>query len=60
MLLFSTALSWVSMLLLVVPLALGLLLALPSGMPLQIAAHAILLVVGAAIVLALRSDDERT
>jgi hypothetical protein len=60
MLLFLAALSWVSMILLIVPLALGLLLALPSGMPLQIAAHAILLVIGAAIVLALRGDDDPT
>ena len=41
-----------------IPLALMLLLVLPSGAPAQIAMHAILLVAGAAIVLAMRPDDE--
>ncbi|HSD86424.1 MAG TPA: hypothetical protein VLB44_02880 [Kofleriaceae bacterium] len=49
--------SWFSMLLCTVPLALMLLRVLPSGVPLQIAAHVILLVVGAAIVMALQPDE---
>lgn len=56
--LFSTAITWVAMLAVTVPLALMLLLVLPSGAPAQIAMHAILLVIGAAIVLAMRPDDE--
>ena len=56
--LFSTAITSVAMLAVTVPLALMLLLVLPSGAPAQIATHAILLVGGAAIVLALRPDDE--
>lgn len=55
-----SALSWFAALVAIVPLALLLLLALPSGAPAQIASHAILLVGGAAIVLALRpapNDD---
>ena len=56
--LFSTAITWVAMLAVTVPLALMLLLVLPSGAPAQIAMHAIMLVGGAAIVLALRPGDE--
>lgn len=54
----NSALTWFAAFALTVPLALLLLLALPSGAPVQIAMHAILLVVGAAIVLALRPDVE--
>ena len=47
--------SWVAMVLVVVPLALALLVvAIPSGALAQIAMHSILLVAGAALVLALR------
>lgn len=53
----STTGSWVAMLALVLPLAIMLLMALPSGAPANIAMHAVLLVGGAAIVLALRPDD---
>ena len=54
----STAISWLTALAIAVPLALLLLLALPSGAPAHIAMHAILLVGGVAIVLALRPEDE--
>lgn len=57
MLFHHSALSWSAALALTVPLALLLLLALPTGAPLQIAMHAILLVVGAAIVLGLRPHE---
>jgi hypothetical protein len=53
-----SALSWVSMLMLVIPLAVLLLWALPSGAVLLIGAHAALLVAGAAIVLALAPRTE--
>ena len=54
----SAALAWVGMLALVTPLALMLLVALPTGAIAQIGMHVVLLVGGAAIVLALRPDDE--
>ena len=57
MLFHHSALSWSAALAVTVPLALLLLLALPTGAPLQIAMHAILLVVGAGAVLALRPSD---
>ena len=57
MLFQNSALSWSAALAVTVPLALLLLLALPTGAPLQIAMHAILLVVGAGAVLALRPSD---
>ncbi len=52
--------SWFAMLAVTVPLAVMLLLVLPSGMPWQIAMHAVLLVAGAASMLALCSpyDDD--
>jgi hypothetical protein len=54
---FSSTLSWVAALAFTIPLALLLLLALPSGAPVQIAMHALLLVGGATFVVALRPDD---
>jgi hypothetical protein len=57
MLSHSNALSWSAALAVTVPLALLLLLALPTGAPVQIAMHTLLLVGGAAIVLALRPSD---
>ena len=45
------------MLAIVLPLAVMLLIALPSGAPANIAMHALLLIGGAAIVLALRPDE---
>lgn len=53
----STTGSWIVMLAFVLPLAVMLLIALPSGAPANIAMHALLLVAGAAIVLALRPDE---
>jgi hypothetical protein len=55
---FSSAVSWLATLALAVALAVSLLLALPSGAPALIAAHAALLVGGSAIVLALRPADD--
>ncbi len=52
-----SALSWSSAVLAIVPLAILLMGSLRSGAAIQIAAHALLLVVGAAIVLALQPDD---
>jgi len=49
--------SWLAMLVVVVPLALLLLLALPSGAPWQIAMHVVLLVAGSATVLALHDRE---
>jgi hypothetical protein len=60
MLSFSSAVSWLASLALAVSLAVLLLLALPSGAPLLIAAHVALLVGGGAIVLALRPADDET
>jgi hypothetical protein len=56
----TIASSWLVMLAVTVPLALLLLLALPSGLPWHIAWHVVLLVGGAAISLALVSpgDDD--
>jgi hypothetical protein len=56
----TIALSWVVMLVVTVPLAILLLLALPTGLPWHIAWHAVLLVGGAASTLALCSpyDDD--
>ncbi|MBV8760450.1 MAG: hypothetical protein JO257_24375 [Deltaproteobacteria bacterium] len=45
------------MLSVVVPLALLMMIALPAGMPAQIASHVALLVAGAAIVLAVQPDE---
>ncbi len=45
------------MLFVVVPLAVLMMLALPAGVPAQIAAHVVLLVAGAAIVLAVQPHD---
>jgi len=53
----STTGSWIAMLALIVPLAIMLLLALPSGAPVNIAMHVMLLVGGASIVMALRPDE---
>ncbi len=53
-----SALSWVSMLMIVIPLAVLLLWALPSGAFVLIGAHAALLVGGAATVLALAPHDD--
>ena len=50
--------SWFSMLAVTVPLAILLMLTLPSGMPSQIATHAVLLVGGAAIMLAVHPRDD--
>lgn len=50
--------TWVAMLLVVTPLAVMLLAAIPSGAVAQIAMHTVLLVGGATIVLALRPDDD--
>ena len=55
----SSAVSWLASFAFTVPLALLLLLALPSGAPANIAAHAVLLVGGAATVLALRPRDDQ-
>ena len=55
----STAISWLTVLAIAIPLALLLLLSLPSGAPAQIGMHAILLVGGVAIVLAMRPEDDR-
>lgn len=52
------ATTWIAMLALTVPLALLLLAAFPSGAIITIVAHAVLLVVGAAVVLALESREE--
>jgi hypothetical protein len=54
----SSALSWIAMLAVVTHLALLLILALPSGALAHIAWHAVLLIGGAAILLALRPNDE--
>ncbi len=58
---FETLTAWFSMLAVTVPLAAMLLVSLPSGMVVQIAMHALLLVGGAALVLALHetSSGER-
>ena len=53
-----SAVSWLASLAVAVSLAVLLLLALPSGAPALIAAHAALLVGGAGIVLALRPADD--
>jgi len=50
--------SWLVMLTVTVPLAILLLLAIPSGLPWHIAWHAVLLVGGAASTLALCSPDD--
>ena len=49
--------SWFSMLVVVVPLAVLMMIALPAGVPVAIAAHVALLVAGAAVVLAVQPDD---
>jgi len=49
--------SWFSMLVVVVPLAVLMMIALPVGVPAAIAAHVALLVAGAAVVLAAQPDD---
>lgn len=54
----ASAATWVAMVVMLVPLALLLLMAIPTGAIASIAMHAVLLVVGAAIVLALRPDTE--
>ena len=45
------------MLCVVVPLAVLMMLALPAGVPAQIAVHVTLLVAGAAVVLAVQPDE---
>lgn len=45
------------MLVVVVPLAVLMMIALPGGVPVAIAAHVALLVAGAAVVLAVQPDD---
>lgn len=60
MLSISSAVSWLATLAVAVSLAVLLLLALPSGALALIAAHAVLLVGGCAIVLALRPADDDT
>lgn len=56
----TIATSWLVMLVVTVPLAILLLLALPTGLPWHIAMHVVLLVGGSATVLALCSpyDDD--
>lgn len=54
----SSAASWLASFAFTVPLALLLLLSLPSGAVANIAMHVVLLVGGAAIVLALRPSDD--
>lgn len=54
----SSAVSWLACLAVAVSLAVLMLLVLPSGAPMLIGAHAVLLVGGAAVVLALRPGDE--
>ncbi|HEY5950111.1 MAG TPA: hypothetical protein VIV40_31665 [Kofleriaceae bacterium] len=54
----SSAVTWLMAFVVTVPLAVLLLRALPSGAPLLIAWHALLLVGGGAIVLALKRDDD--
>ena len=54
----SIALSWCMALVTTVPLAIMLILVLPSGMPVQIAMHALLLVAGAAITLAVCPEHD--
>lgn len=54
----TIASSWLVMLAVTVPLAVLLLLALPSGMPWHIAWHVVLLVGGAATSLALCAPDD--
>ncbi len=58
MLSIHSALSWLATLAVAVSLAVLLLLALPSGAPADIAMHTVLLVGGAAVVLALRPSDD--
>jgi hypothetical protein len=52
----SIAFSWCMALVATVPLAIMLILVLPSGMPAQIAMHALLLVAGAAITIAVSPE----
>lgn len=54
----SKAVTWVAMVLFVVPLAIMLLASLPTGAVASIASHVALLVIGSAIVLSLRRDDD--
>lgn len=49
--------SWFSMLVVVVPLAVLMMIALPAGVPVSIAAHVALLVAGAGVVLAVQPDE---
>lgn len=54
----ATPISWLSILVFTVPLALLLFLALPTGCVVQIGAHAALLAGGAGVALALRPRYE--
>ncbi len=54
----SVVSSWLAMLVVTVPLAILLLLALPSGAPAQIAMHVVLLVGGAGSMLALCGPED--
>lgn len=52
----TSVLSWLALVLIVVPLAIMLLRALPSGAVLQLISHTALLVAGAAIAIAVRDE----
>ena len=51
-----SALSWIALVLIVVPLAILLLRSLPGGAVLQMISHTVLLVAGAAIAIAVRDE----
>ena len=52
----TSALSWLTLVLIVVPLAIMLLRSLPSGAVLQMISHTVLLVAGAAIAIVVRDE----
>lgn len=57
----TSVLSWLTVLALTIPFAILMLVALPTGSVVQLAAHAGLLVCGGAIALALKPrEDEHT
>ncbi len=56
---FETLTAWFSMLAVTVPLAAMLLASLPTGALAQIAMHVVLLVAGAALVLAVSTSGSR-
>ena len=49
--------TWLNMLMLLIPLLFVLVWAVPSGVLLWLGAHALLLAIGAAIVVALKPDN---